>query len=492
MVAEGEAIHVVFFPLMAHGHMIPLFDVARLFAARGVKATLITTPANAPVFTKSLANKIDLEVIPFPSEQVGLPAGVENFEYATGTDTLEKFLGALRLLESPVEGVLGRLEPRPRCIVSDLFLPWTADVAGRLGIPRLTFHGSGYFGMAVSDAMRKHRPFAGVEDEDEEFVVPGVPGEVRLTRRKTSPQLKAAEEKQSGIRELLKAAFEAERKSYGVIMNSFNELEPDYAHHYRNVMGIRAWSIGPVSLCNRSIGEKATRGKKAAIDEHECLRWLDSKPPNSVVYICFGSITNMSTPQLRQIALALESSRQNFIWVVRRPAEAEEEEEWLPKGFEDRTRGRGLVILGWAPQVMILDHAATGTFLTHCGWNSTLEGISTGVNMVTWPVFAEQFINERLITDVLRVGVSVGASQYFDRVVEVASVGREAVEEAVRRAMVGAEAEEMRGRAAELKEMAWKAVEEGGSSFEELSHLLQELRSFDAARADEYYLTSQC
>lgn len=138
-------------------------------------------------------------------------------------------------------------------------------------------------------------------------------------------------------------------------------------------------------------------------------------------------------------------------------------------------RGRGLIIRGWAPQVLILDHKAVSGFVTHCGWNSALEGISAGVPMVTWPVAAEQFYNEKLITQVLRIGVPVGVKQWMRQVGD--SVESEKVEKAVRRIMVGEEAEEMRFRARGLSDMAKKAVEEGGSSHSDLAALLEELKS---------------
>ena len=71
-------------------------------------------------------------------------------------------------------------------------------------------------------------------------------------------------------------------------------------------------------------------------------------------------------------------------------------------------KGKGLIIRGWAPQVLILDHEAVGGFMTHCGWNSTIESIAAGVPMVTWPLYAEQFCNEKLVKDVLKIGVDVG------------------------------------------------------------------------------------
>lgn len=138
---------------------------------------------------------------------------------------------------------------------------------------------------------------------------------------------------------------------------------------------------------------------------------------------------------------------------------------------------KGLIIRGWAPQVLILDHEAVGGFVTHCGWNSLLEGVTAGVPMITWPLFAEQFYNEKLITDVLRIGVTVGAQQWSKRTIEYkVSVNRNDIVKAVSQVMVGVEANEMRGRARALGDAAKKAVEEDGSSYIDLNSLLEDLR----------------
>ena len=155
-------------------------------------------------------------------------------------------------------------------------------------------------------------------------------------------------------------------------------------------------------------------------------------------------------------------------------------EEWLPDGFEERMEGRQLIIRGWASQLMILKHEAVGGFVTHCGWNSTLESVCFGVPMVSWPVSAEQFYNEKLVTQVLRIGVEVGAKKWKRLVGDF--VKREAVEKAVRNVMEGEEAEEMRSRAKRFAEMARRAVEEGGSSVSDLDALFEDLRSQRAAR----------
>ena len=276
-----------------------------------------------------------------------------------------------------------------------------------------------------------------------------------------------------------------EDKSFGSIINSFYDLEPAYADYARNELGKKAWLVGPVSLCNRNKADKAERGKLSTIDEQSCLKWLDSKEPNSVIYVSFGSLVRLPQEQLREIAYGLEASGQPFIWVVGKILNTSKNEEdggsenWL-QGFEERMKEsiKGLIIRGWAPQLLILEHAAIGGFMTHCGWNSTLEGVSAGVPMVTWPLTAEQFSNEKLITNVLRIGVQIGSREWvsFNEWKEL--VKRERVEVAVKELMEKSEeAEGMRSRVKEIARNARRAVEEGGTSYADVDALIQELKA---------------
>lgn len=139
----------------------------------------------------------------------------------------------------------------------------------------------------------------------------------------------------------------------------------------------------------------------------------------------------------------------------------------------------GLMVRGWAPQVLILEHQAVGSFVTHCGWNSTMEGITAGVSMVTWPMWGDQYSNEKLVTQVLKIGIPVGRKHGRRSITaeDDQVIKSEMVEKAVKEVMVGEEAEEMRRKAEVLSEMAKKAVEEGGSSNMALTSLLEELKS---------------
>ncbi|KAM7469837.1 hypothetical protein LguiA_008020 [Lonicera macranthoides] len=474
---EQKQLHIFFFPMMAHGHMIPILDMAKLFSSatntRGgttIKSTIITTPLNSLAFSNS--SEINLQILDFPSAAAGLPEGVENLNHCTSDEMQIKFFMGTALLQEPLERLLEAL--RPDCLVADMFFPWATRAASKFGIPRLVFHGTSFFATCAWEIMRMYKPFKDVESDSEPFVLPTIPHEIKLLRTQI-PQHER-EDTNNDFIELLNQVRGSDLESYGVITNSFFELEPDYANHYRNVLKRKAWHIGPLSLCNKEIEDTAMRGKKASIDEHECVKWLDSQKTNSVIYVCFGTVANISVAQLYEVAMGLEASNQPFIWVVSRSIN-EDENTWLPDGFEESTKGWGLIIRGWAPQVLILDHRAVGGFVTHCGWNSTLEGVCAGLPMVTWPVFAEQFYNEKLVTEVLRIGVSVGVKEWSR--VSCEGIRREVVEKAVKRIMVDEEGKEMRRRAEELKRKAKQAIEEGGSSYNDLSALIEELSSLD-------------
>ncbi|XP_075501739.1 scopoletin glucosyltransferase-like [Primulina tabacum] len=463
---------VVFLPFMAHGHMIPTLDMAKLFYSRGVKTIIISTAEFADPIKKARESGLDigLSILKFPPEGSDLPDDCVSFHHAMAyEDLFPKFVKALSMLQEPVEKLLE--EFRPNCLVADMFLPWTTDSAAKFGIPRLVFHGVSTFALCATEQMKRHKPYENVSSDSEPFLLPDLPHQIKLVRTQVNPS--DLEENASVFSQLRVKMREAEKRSYGVVVNSFYELEPDYADHYKTVLGRRAWLIGPLLLHNKDDVAKARRGKESALDEHEIKAWLDSKKANSVVYVCFGTMASFTSAQLRETAIGLEASGQDFIWVVRRGRNDEGNNDFLPDGYEERIKGKGLIIRGWAPQVLILNHPSIGAFVTHCGWNSTLEGVCAGVPLVTWPVFAEQFFNEKLVTEVLRIGVSVGNMQWRRSGSE--GVPSKAVAKAVQSVINGEEAPEMRSRAKKLKEMASKAVEEGGSSMAELSSLMQEL-----------------
>lgn len=186
----------------------------------------------------------------------------------------------------------------------------------------------------------------------------------------------------------------------------------------------------------------------------------------------------MSTAQMIELALGLETSQRPFIWAMRH--KSGELEKWLSEErFEERIKDRGLLIHGWAPQALILSHHAIGAFLTHCGWNSTLEGISAGVPLLTWPIAGEQFCNEKLIVNVLQVGVRIGV-EIPVKFGEEEKVGVQVKQHQIKLVIEGLmnggrEAKQIRERVRKLGEKAERAIEEGGSSYLNMTLLIQDI-----------------
>ncbi|MFQ6648684.1 hypothetical protein Gotur_020943 [Gossypium turneri] len=470
-----QQLHIFFFPFMAHGHAIPFIDLAILFATKGVKSTIIATPSNAPRIKKvthkanKLGYQIDTLVIKFPAVEAGLPDGCDDTDKVPSPDMMPKFFLAVEMLKQPLSDLLK--QHRPHCLVADMFFPWTTEVAAMFKIPRIVFHGTCVFSLSAMEHVRLYQP----HKSKETFTIPNFPGDdINMTTAELQDYVK----QETWRTKLFNDSKETELECFGVIVNSFYELESVYADHYTDFLGRRAWHVGPISLSTKGVINKAERGKQySSIEEHECLKWLQSKDRNSVVYICFGSTTNFVDSQLMEIAKGLEASGQQFVWVVRKEKESNDEkgkENWLLE-FEKRMEGKGLVIRGWAPQVLILENEAIGGFVTHCGWNSILESVTAGVPVITWPVAAEQFYNEKLSVEVLKIGVGVGARKWKRLVGDF--VKSEAIEKAVKEIMVGEKAMEMRNRAKRFADMAKKAVEDGGSSESHLNALIGELSS---------------
>ncbi|KAI9128834.1 hypothetical protein K1719_000317 [Acacia pycnantha] len=496
MESHSASLKVYFIPSVFTSHLVNLFELCRCLASRGVHVIFFSTPSTTNLLHKSLlkaeaaGHRIHVHNLKFPSQEVGLPEGVENLVGVDDLDAIAKVGEGMGLLRRQMEQFME--QNPPDCIVADMFHPWTSDFANQLGIPRLIFDASCVFPACCEESMRRLPNFPQlVNSNSDPFILPGLPHPITLTFSRLPEYIQNT----TPLTQFMESVRDSESKCYGRIINGFAELEEEYIEHYKKTTGKTVWHLGPTSLLNSSSEDKAERNLKAAVSEDEILSWLNSKQPNSVLYLCFGSAAHFADEQLLELASALESSGHNFIWVVDKKQRTEHETEedrqkWMPRGFEERMKreGRGVVIRGWAPQALILDHVAVGGFMTHCGWNSTLEAISSGVPMITWPLHSEQFFNEQFILRVLGIGVEVGADNcgVLNVLTGVATknlVKRHRIESAIRKLLGGGdEAVEMRRRVRGLAEKAKAAVGEGGSSQRNLTALIQDLQEMKSAR----------
>lgn len=195
-----------------------------------------------------------------------------------------------------------------------------------------------------------------------------------------------------------------------------------------------------------------------------CTKWLDEKPKESVVYVSFGSMAGLSEEQTEEVAWGLRDSGSYFIWVVRAS-----EQDKLPKGFVETTE-KGLIVT-WCPQLLVLKHQALGCFLTHCGWNSTLESVSLGVPVIAMPLWTDQVTNGKLIVDVWKTGVRAVAD-------EKEIVRRETIKHCIKEIIDTEKRNEIKSNAIKWMNLAKDSLAEGGRSDKNIAEFVAALDHF--------------
>lgn len=190
-------------------------------------------------------------------------------------------------------------------------------------------------------------------------------------------------------------------------------------------------------------------------------KWLDSQPEDSVLYISLGSFLSVSRTQMDEIVAGLDDSGVRYLWVARGEASR----------LKEICSDKGLV-LPWCNQLQVLNHSSVGGFWTHCGWNSTLESVFSGVPMLTFPLFLDQDPNSKQIVEEWRVGWKVQGEMGEEN-----SVTREKIAQLVQKFMdlESRESKEMRKRARDLRDACQLAISEGGSSATNLDDFIRNI-----------------
>nr|XP_043608728.1 UDP-glycosyltransferase 89A2-like [Erigeron canadensis] len=448
--------HILIFPFPAQGHMLPLLDLTHHLATHGLTITILVTPKNLPILNPLLASCPNIQplVFPFP-DHPSLPKGVENVKDIGNHGNLHIINSLAKLQETIIQWFNSHPSP-PVAMISDFFLGWTQHLANKLGIPRVGFFSSGAFLTAVLDYVCHNIKLVQSQDVTVFHDLPNGPA----LKWEELPTLARVYKESDPEWELVLDGHIVGRSSWGSIVNTFYGLETQYMEYLTKIMGHgRVFGVGPVSLLNGS--DPMTRGKSESGSDYDVLRWLDSRPDGSVLYVCFGSQKFLSKAQMEALAIGLEESGVHYVWVVK-----QELGDPVVSGS-----GRGMVINGWAPQVSILGHQAVAGFLSHCGWNSVLEAIVGGVKILAWPMEADQYVNARLLVD--DHGAAVRVCEGANTVPDSAELARKIGE-----SMSGSE-NNKKMRAKELKDKAIEAVKEGGSSFMELDRLVNALSNLE-------------
>ncbi|GLJ07765.1 hypothetical protein SUGI_0073770 [Cryptomeria japonica] len=460
--------HVVMVPYPAMGHCIPSLDLVKLLASHSLTVTYVTTHTIAqrlkgPVDEARKAAGLDIHLVGLcpPKGIEGLPEGRESMDLVSSKYSLD-IISLVESLEQPFDGWFQQQgSRRPVCIISDMFIDWTVRSSERHNIPRVVFYAMGAFPTSIFHAVCSSISTNTLRKEGDSVIVDNIPSSPLTFTKDQIPARYFNPDSADPMLKFVTGKMQSITKCWGVLVNTFDDLETRYLQHLKNtISGRPLWSVGPVLP---SEGSSHTRGKMADISEEKLLQWLDSQSPSSVLYVSFGSQAFLSQEQTKALARGLEASDQAFIWSIKISPETapialnmeDSHAAYLPEGFMERTKG--LIIWGWAPQLLILSHPSVSGFLSHCGWNSVLESIMMGVPLVTWPMFSDQHFNSKLVTEELGIGVQF--CQHMDEV-----PNEEKVEMAVRLVMGSEQGKQMRKRAQELKELAKQSVGGGGSS----------------------------
>lgn len=454
------------------GHLIPVLELGkRLATNHNFLVTIFVLAKDASNARKQLEESPDLDtllnLVPLPPvDLAGKVYPAAHIVTMLSTMVRESLPG----LRSAISG----LESRPTVFIADLFCTEALAVADEFSMGKYVFIASN----AKFLSMIVYFPTIGEKAEDEHIKeerpleIPGCkPVQFRDTLSSYLDRSNQAYEEFTRLGRETAAAD-------GVLVNTFEDLESSTLESFENykklgrVVNVPVYPVGPIV---RPVGE-------SPVASHPVLDWLDNQPTESVIYVSFGSGGMLSAKQITELAWGLEMSQQRFIWVVRPPVEGSDSSRmyltaangsdgtpnYLPEGFMTRTRDRGIVVSMWAPQTVILSHPAVGGFLTHCGWNSTMESLLNGVPMIVWPLYADQKMNATMLTEELGVAVRPEKSE------TTGMVERMEIEAVVKKIMVDEEGYEIRKRAKELKQSAHKALGNGGSSYTSMSQFARE------------------
>ncbi|KAL1538777.1 UDP-glycosyltransferase 83A1-like [Salvia divinorum] len=383
--------HVVAIPYPAQGHVIPMMELSQCLAKNGVRVTFVNTESNHHRVVEALPPTTE-KLLRLVSVSDGLDCWEDRMDFAKSVEALGRVLPAE--LEALIRSINATQADAITCIITDVFMAEITQAYRNFDLKRAAFLPGAAALLALTTSADK-LVADGVIDAD------GTPLQSDAIRLSPSmPEMNPNHLAWVCLPDLVgrKAIFQSIVKNNKsaklaqyLICNSSEVLEPaalDFLHSCR--------PIGPLLASHRL----AKQAGHFWLENPSCLTWLDHHPPSSVIYVAFGSFTLLDPAQFCELALGLELTGLPFLWVVRRDMTRDAADEAYPSGFEERGK-----IVEWAPQQQVLAHPAVACFVTHCGWNSTVESVSEGVPMVCWPYFADQFLNETYIVDRWEVGV---------------------------------------------------------------------------------------
>ncbi|KAF7845130.1 UDP-glycosyltransferase 74G1-like [Senna tora] len=453
--------HCLLVAYPSQGHLNPMLQFCKRLQHHGVKATLVTTRSLLKTISSNQPTSNNNSTpIPLESISDGFDEGVtqtldnlkpylEQF-WKVGPQSLSHLLQKLSKIGCGVD-----------CVVYDSFLPWALDVAKKFGVFGAAF-------LTQSCAVNSiyyhlHEGVLKLPITESKILLPCV---TELEPSDLPSCLYLHYGAYLYFWDLLVEPFSSIGKADWVLSNSVYELEPEVVDWMKNMWPLK--TIGP-TVPSMFLDKRIQYDDDYGINMFKprnndlCMKWLSDKPKTSVVYASFGSMVSLSEDQMEELAWGLKDSDSYFIWVVR-----ESEEAKLPKNFMEMISEKGLVVR-WCPQLQVLSHEAVGCFVTHCGWNSTLEAVSLGVPMIVVPQWTDQTTNAKHIVDVWKIGVKAALDH------EKGILRRETLKNCIKEVMESEKGKEIKNNAIKWRDLTRNAIDEGGSSYQNIVEFVDKL-----------------
>uniref|UniRef100_A0A2P2IW20 Glycosyltransferase n=2 Tax=Rhizophora mucronata TaxID=61149 RepID=A0A2P2IW20_RHIMU len=470
--------HAILFPFPAQSHMNSMLKLAKVLHHKGLYISFVNIEFNHRRLLESIGPTALDGTPDFRFEYI--PDGLPHFEGGNVSKHFfsiiensiikEDFLAPFTCLISKLNDTANSNVPPVTCIISDGFMPFTYAAAEEKGLPIVIFFtvsACGFISFQIVEAL-KEKGLIPIKDESDltngylDTSIDWIPG-MKSIRLRDFSFVTALKESDDISFRFLKETFQKVHKASAIILHTFDALEHELLDTLSS-MYPAVHPIGPLQLHLNQMqnDELSSIGCSLWKEETRCLQWLDSQKPNSVIYVNFGSIAVMTKQKLIELGMGLAESKQPFLWIIR-PDLVNDDSATLPPEFDEETKERGF-IASWCPQEEVLNHPSVGGFLTHCGWGSTIEGISAGVPMLCLPFIGDQATNCRYICTEWEIGFEIDSN-----------VKREIVAELVRELMEGKRSQRMKNKAIEWKILAEKATRPGGSSSMNLDKLISQM-----------------
>lgn len=441
--------HILAVSYPSQGHINPMLEFCKRLISKNLKTTFAITNFIYNSMKPELnRTNIGIDTISDGFDEGGFTQAAGNIHLylnrveIAGRKSLRELIKRHQSSETPVD-----------CIVYDAFLPWTVDVAKEFGLISASF-----FTQPCAVNYVYYCIYTGIFKSPITSFPVSVPG-LPLLDRYDTPSFVAFEGSYPAYFELVLNQFLNAEKAEFMFVNTFYKLEEEVIDTMSKLYPIL--TIGPTlpsSYLDNRIENDSDYGLNLFLSEDNstATSWLNSKPKGSVIYVSFGSMACLEEKQMQELAWGLKQTNYYFLWAIR----SSSEEEKIPKQFlQDNILSEKGVLVRWSCQIEVLSSDSIGCFLSHCGWNSTMEALSLGVPMVVMPQWTDQTMNAKLVQDVWKIGIRV---KYEDG--EIGFVGRDEIAGCVKEVMEGEKGKEMQKNALKWKDLAKEAVIEGGTS----------------------------